>query len=321
MNKIFKFLIFLIFIFNFSCKSDDPTNIINSKNYWEKNTLKHMNLNGKVKSITTTDNSVNTTLEFNKLGFITSVSSGSTYLCKYEYNSSNNLIKTTEDITFFNKTTTTTTYEYKNTGKYIPRNLFTLPIDLLKTSTIHMPTLVPNLSAEIVSENDRREYIFKNDSTLYLINKRKSWSNIVIDTAIVKYKGSYPVSFDYKSIDGNQVKGENITYNSNGMFVTYLQNMQYYGTLYNYNYNFISNEYPLIPSNISLINYIYNDSYDLISEVNSVGNNIIEKEITEYSNYVYDTNNNWISRSKKFKRMGSQIFDQAIAETRKILYW
>lgn len=332
MERRINFIIVLIFILNISCKTNDPTTDINNSdpiNYWEKNTLKHMNLKGSVKTIITTTDGNTETLQFNAKGFISSVSVGNMYLCNYEYNTNNNLIKTTQVITFFSAETTITTYEYKNFGKYIPMDIYNLPIDIYKYSSLYIPTLVSNLSAAIISDNERKDYVIKNDTTLYLINTRPNLNNtkILKDTAIIKYKGSYPISFDFKSIDGSTVKGENITYYSNGMFATYKQNMIRYGNLYNNSYNFLSNDFTLIPSTITISNgnypeqYLYNELYDLLSDKLLVGNNLSEQEITEYSSYIYDINKNWISRIKKFKRMGSQTYDSAVTETRKITYW
>ncbi|MDD5185135.1 MAG: hypothetical protein PHS84_07740 [Paludibacter sp.] len=300
--------IFLGFLLS-SC--DPSTNIDNSiTNYWERNALTRLQLKGKVKTLTT-DNGSRTT-QFNETGFITSItntdgvySSVATYT--YTANGQLSTIVTVNINPTSGNATSTQNFEYDTHGKYIPG------------SVMHMyeTGLTPNLKAQI-SEWGRTDYVFNGDNLL-IISTSQSAVGVTKDTAIVKFSGKYPAG---STTDWSFAK--DITYADNGMFLTYTEG--FHGPEYTnsriYKYK-ADDEFLLLES----VNYIdvygtqtttstqtftYNDHKNLIKKVDGEG-------VQDYSDYVYDAQGNWTSRTYSYQYPGSQTTSST--ETRTIVYW
>ena len=314
---IFSSLIF-IGLFLYSC---DPNAVNNGTgNYWERSALARMNIKGKVKTITT--NGGNTVSSFNESGFMTSVVSSSTNnssTTTYTYNANGQLtqVVTVNSSTGSATTTTTTTYEYNNAGKYI----VTVPMH------VYMSGLTPALSSVTTvstSMTGKTEYVFKNSTTMQILSSNTYSSGTTKDTTIIQYNGNYPTGWTK-----NNMFAKDITFASNGMFKTYTEGFS--GTNYNDPrvYTFKINDDYLMVDNVvenyvdtatpanshnSTETFTYNSNND-ITQDNRDGN------ITEYIGYIYDSQNNWTSRTYRYQSSGTTTWNTNSPETRVITYW
>jgi hypothetical protein len=317
--KIYLFSLCLIGIVLYSC---DPNGIKNTNdNYWEKSDLVHMNIKGKVKTITSNSGLV---MSFNESGFISSSESnldGSSSSSIYTYNANGQLATiVTTSSNGSSQIITTTTYEYNNPGKYI----------LKSTAIIDLFGLSPNLSSVTTISTfykedtyAKYEYIFKDASTMLIVYSFAINSNISKDSSIIQYNGNYPSGW---SNQGDFAK--NITYASNGMFKTFTNG--YVGTSTNYSeartFN-TKNDY-LMPESVRetmtdsatpsnnysyTSTYTYNDKND-ITETSGDGSSF------QY-NYEYDSMGNWTSSTQKYKFKGATEWTTRNPETRTITYW
>jgi len=280
-------------------------------NYWSSNALTKMQLRGAVHTLTV-ETEGQTVYTFNTDGNLTSkVMSGATYSNSYSYMYENGkLISETSMSTYSSSspqratTTSTTTYEYENTGKYIPRGPFHL----------YEMGLVPSLSAAIY-ETSRQDYDF-HGSDLWIVS---SSNGIPTDTAIVKYAGNYPLSTQTTWSYCN-----NMTYASNGMFLTYDEG--FYGANYDDKraYTYIPDDtYLLInkmvntttgtSNSVSTTNYTYNDKKDITEESSDAW-------ATQWADYVYDSTGNWTSRKTRYST-GETTWSSYTTETRLITYY
>lgn len=285
---------------------DDPET---TKNYWERSALTQLQLRGPVKTIKefSTDTTYNLTT-FDEIGRIVSVEyvgSSDNSSVSYVYNASGQLVSMG-----------TTTYEYASHGRYVPRGRF------------HMNTagLTPNLKA-IVSEGvNRTDFVFVVD-TLFII----STGPYHADTTKVVYSGKYPVSFrteEFYETGNSWGQFMTVSYQENGMFDEYSEGS--FGTGENPYTDtrttkyLVDDEFMLVDSRVFVDNYYgyepttntdqytYNQQKDVITK-NEGGN------IEEYSNYVYDTHNNWTSRNKRNKN--GETWSDLSEERREITYW
>ncbi len=280
-------------------------------NYWNANALTKMKLRGAVHTLTL-ETEGQTVYTFNTDGNLTSkVTTGSTYSNSYVYTYENGkLVTETATNTYSSnsaqRTTSTsvTTYEYENTGKYIPRGAF----------HIYEMGLVPSLSAIIYSTN-RQDFVF-HGSDLWIVSSANGVPN---DTAIVEYTGDYP-----SSVLMPWSYCRNMTYATNGMFLTYEEG--FYGPSYDDNraYTFQSddtyllvkkvvNTYTGTNNNVSTTNYTYNDKKDITEESS-------DSWASQWANYVYDSAGNWTSRQTRYST-GETTWSAYTTETRTITYY
>ncbi len=303
----------------YSCDPNGGVNN-NSGNYWERSALARQNIKGKVKTITT--NSGNTVTSFNESGFITTVVSSSTNYsststCIYNANGQLTQLVAISSETGSASTTNTITYEYNNVGKYI----VTYPMH------VYMSGLTPALSSMVqVSSTStyRMDYVFKNATTMLIISTNTYNSQTSKDTTTIQYSGNYPTGWAK-----NNMFAKDITYAANGMFKTYTEGFA--GATYNDPrvYTFKTNNDFLMIDNVvenyvdtatpannrtSTETFTYNEQND-ITQDNRDGN------ITEYFGYVYDSHNNWTSRTMRYQSSGTTTWNTNEPETRVITYW
>jgi len=316
--KIKLFYSCLIFI-GFFLNSCDPNGVNNNLgNYWERSTVALMNLKGKVKTITINSGSITS---FNESGFITSVVNNMDSSI-YIYNANGQLAKIVSKSPNGNSPLISTiTYEYNNPGKYIVQS----------TSEIFLYMLTPNLSSTTTVSSmypegnyTKVEYIFKNSTTMNIVTINVLFSTISKDSSTVQYNGYYPSGW---SIKGDFAK--DITYASNGMYKTYTVGYKGTSTTNTNVYTFKTNDNYLMPethqetfadtstpsNNFSYpYTYTYNDKNDPL-EVSGEGGS------TQYINFEYDTQGNWISKTKQFKSKGATTWTTVEQTVRTITYW
>ena len=280
-------------------------------NYWNANALTKMKLRGAVHTLTV-ETEGQTVYTFNTDGNLTSkVTTGTTYSNSYTYTYENGkLISETSNYTYSSSSPkrasniTTTTYEYQNAGKYIPRG----PIHLYETG------LVPSLSA-IINATNRQDFTF-HGSDLWIVG---SSNGIPSDTTVVKYTGAYP-----SSILNSWSYCNNMSYATNGMFLTYDEG--FYGPNYDNKraYTFLPNDtYMLIKkmvntntgttNSVETTNYTYNEKKDITEDAS-------DSWATQWANYVYDSAGNWTSRQTRYST-GETTWSAYTTETRSITYY
>lgn len=289
MKNLTTFMLLLVVILFTSC---DPVDN-DSSNYWNSSMLVHMQLKGKVHTLTQNEN----VTEFNSDGQM--VRNGQ---ATYSYDAQGRMVSDGSS-----------TFQYNNLGKYVPNFPF----------HINYAGLTPNLSA-IIEESSRVDYSFRGDS-LWMITQYSYEAVVTYDTLKVYFPGKYPVSFvsDYSFM--------NATYQANGMFDVYTEG--FYGVGYNDARKFTYKkdaEYLLIdkredsytaadPTNSfsSTTDFTYNSHKDLVKEEQrSTGSYYI----TEYYDYEYDAKGNWTSR-KIHTQNNSPTWDNDRVETRTISYF
>ncbi len=291
-------LFVLIAVLFTSC---DPNSIDGSSNYWNSNTLTRLQLNGKVKTLTTSEGTQ--VSNFNQAGFITSqvyTTTSGTSTTTYNYASTGELTSTDFTSNMSGATSYSTTYTYQNTDKFIV--VFPFPEHLI------MNGLVPNLSSSAVSGTygNNVTYSFSGD-LLKIITISSSYK----DTAYVTYSGKYPVSMSHGGSYAN-----NITFASNGMFKTVTSGYQ--GSS-NTTTNYFKSESKFlltdsIVSNYGSEHYFQKYSYDSNKNVTRV----VYSDGTKYDyTYVFDSQGNWTSKTQTISgtSIGSSL------ETRSITYW
>lgn len=282
-----------------------------TSNYWSSNALTKMKLSGSVHTMTMNDDG-QTVYTFNTDGNLTSkVQTGSTYTNSYTYAyEGGKMVSETSSYTSTSSSpqranqTSTTYYEYENTGKYIPRGPFHL----------YEIGLVPALSAVIYS-NSRTDYDF-HGSDLWIVG---SSNGVATDTTIVGYNDKYPTSTGTAWSYIN-----NITYAANGMFLTYDEG--FFGPNYDDKraYTFQPDDkYLLIKkmvntttgmnNTVNTTNYTYNDHKDILEQGS-------DSWATQWSDYVYDSAGNWTSRRTRYST-GETTWSEYQTETRSFTYY
>lgn len=278
-------LIVLSFGLFYSCNTEETEGGLT--NYWDSNALTKLKLRGAVHTMT--ENDVVTT--FNSDGNVTSLiithpdaTNETTYL--YE---NGKLVSETTTISTSNKislrsSSTQTNYEYENVGKYVPN--------------ISNFDLVPALSA-IITENSRVDCDF-HGANLWMVY---SSNGTPFDTIVVEYSGNLP-----SNLSSNTMYCNNMTYASNGMFLSYNSG----NTGPNYNND---NSYTFAPSDSFQIierivnnstygsettnkttNYSYNEHLDVTEEATVITGSQSAQWTYQWTDYSYDSAGNWISR-------------------------
>lgn len=319
MNKkpIFSLLIFIVLIL-FSCNSNDVNNSLD--NYWERSDLAKMNLKGKVKTIT----NGGIVTSYNEAGFIISIvnnSGGNSNTSIYSYNANRQLIQTvTTSLYEGSQYISTTTNEYNNQGKYVVKS----------TASLELNGLTPNLSSSSTVStyyNDTHikiDYVFKDASTMFIINTTSINSINLKDTSTIQYNGNYPTGW---STEDNTHK--NITYFSNGMFKTITKESVGTNVRYSSVYAFkTNNDYlmteSIVQTRIDSItpsnNYTYTDTYTY-NDNNDITDSSENGNISHYSNYTYDSHGNYVTRILNYKYRGTTNFIIGDQESRIITYW
>ena len=293
---------------------DDPEA---PKNYWERSALTHAQLRRPVKMVkefySDTTYKMTTFDEIGRILKIENTGQGNDFLTNYTYNTSGQLIQAG-----------TTTFEYADHGKYVPRGHFHM----------NFAGLAPNLSA-INDERARTSYTFVGD-TLFIITtvqySDNADENTYVDTTKILYSGKYPVSSRTEHIfsEGNSW-GEfmNASYQENGMFDVYSEG--FFGTGDNAYTSTRTYTYKKDDEFMLIDNYRYEDVYPGQEQPSSYTSNYTyntQKDLTqiaegeyiqEYSDYVYDTHNNWTSRKYRYKN--GPEWSSYTDERREITYW
>lgn len=316
-TKILFCFLCLVSIIFYSCNPSDVSN--NSGSYWFKSDLIHSGIKGKVKTISYSSGII---YSFNELGFVSLVvqNSDSTF---YSYNANGQLSKKIMKTPNGNsQLITTTTYEYNNPGKFIYCDIaWKAPVN----------KLWPDLSSETTTSSlyeggyrRRIDYVFKNPTTMYIVESIQSTILNSKDSTAVHYSGNFPTGWTV-----NLFTTRDITYAPNGMinsFTTESNEVNFYDlniyTFQNTNDLCILNSKNETYSNkktpslnfSNTITYTYNDKYDLI-EISGDGS------LFQYFDFIYDLNNNWTSRTYKYKMKGAIDWTFEKPETRTIEYW
>lgn len=302
-TKLFWVLFIVAAIVFSGCEPSDVNT--NFKNYWSSNSLVRMKLRGKVKTL----KNENEQFEFNEKGFVTISlyeAEGYSSSVVYNYDSDGKLVSTTTtNINGATTTTDTRNYAYDNHGRYVANSGFHL----------HESGLTPNLKS-ITGAGFKTEYVFNGDNLLIV-----STYDAKKDTLIVKYDGKYPVS---SSTLWSFMK--DMEFASNGMFTKYSEGFvgQGYKTTRIHTFE-KDDEYQLLKSvrnenlngeelTVSTRTITYNDKKDVLTD------NEGEYEQVYYD-YVYDDNDNWISRKNKYKNGAESAWSNVITESRTITYW
>lgn len=284
-------------------------------NYWRSNALTQLGLKGSVQSMTANSSVSN----FNAAGNLSSqTSTNSQSSTTYTYEGGF-LVSATSS--YGEGQPSTITYEYNNTGKYIPKNPFHL----------YMTGLVPALSA-VIAENYRSDYTFHGND-LWIVNSMIEGTVVTpSDTTIMHYSGNYLSSYT-----GRYDFLENLTYADNGMFRTYSEGFYGVGYRDTRTYTFVNTtERMLVATQTStntsqnnsssgLITYTYNSHLDLLTVVDNssstYNNEVMEySSEQEYSDYVYDSHGNWTSRKYRNK-YNQQGWSDYQTETRSFVYY
>jgi hypothetical protein len=299
-------IFFIAFIFA-ACDSED----VNSdfENYWSSNALVRSQLRGKVKAVANViSENEQYIVEFNEKGNIskqTATYSTSTETSDFTYGANGELTKIVFVSTGEYPSTSTTTYTYDTHGRYIVQYPFHL----------HETGLIPNLKS-IVNNYGKTDYEFVDDNLLII-----STIQNMIDTSIVKYNGKYPSSYT-----GEYSFMSDISFAQNGMFTSYSEG--FYGEGYRDTrvYTFQQDDQYLLlksmkntstyssGSSESTMEISYNEQKDILLEVQ-------DDYETEYSDYVYDKQNNWTSRKVKTRQGSTSNWSEVQVETRQITYW
>lgn len=284
-------------------------------NYWNSSTLIHQHLNGKVKTIVSNNDKQTDT--YNEAGYITSSSYNDYGLItsNYIYDSTGVLNSINESFVILNKTYSTT-YKYLNTGKFVVVE----PFDLTTFGLIfNLNSLTYNrLGATI-------DYEF-NGNTLLLIS---TYANNK-DTAIITYNGQYPTDIKwYLSNDLSHTK--DIVYYGNGMFKTFTNETSGTDNLNQNKYYFRPDKKFQLLDSVVTTNYTQSKTKHSTEKYSYDSNrNVIHHElpdlikdctyIYDYT-YVYDSHNNWISKTTISRNSTNLNGYLTIQEPRTITYW
>jgi len=291
-------LVFATFIFT-SCDPADDGNG-NAETYWSTNALTRLQLRGSVYTLTTSDGTYNTTKTFNSDGNIVSEQTPGRTSTYYTYENGTLISQTSGS--------TTLTYEYANTGKFVP----------IETYDFYVKGLVPGLSA-IINGSERTDYKFVGSNLLII----HSTSSIPLDTTTIAYVGNYPHSQSF--VTPWHTSTITMTFAENGMFKTYTNNMSGESFSENHAITFLADDaYQLLLKDVrsnthmsettsKTIDFTYNDHKDM-----TAGEYQYDK--AEWSDYVYDENGNWTSRKKRFMNY-SGTWGDWITETRSLTYF
>jgi hypothetical protein len=273
-------------------------------NYWTTNSLVRMQLRGSVHTMTKTVGQDVTVYTFNTDGNLTSEA-----ITGLSSNSTTTYTYANGKLTSQSNGSSTTTFEYENTGKYIPQMPF----------HIYMAGLVPGLSA-MINPNYRTDYIF-HGSDLWMISSSQGIPN---DTSVFQYTGSYPTSFTMYS-DASNHSTLSMTYADNGMFKTYSENYVGPSYLENRVISFLADDVYQLEhqwvttntyqneTNTSTTNYSYNDHKDILEQSS-------ETWATQWTDYVYDSTGNWTSRKTRYST-GETTWSAYTTETRSFTYY
>ncbi len=278
--------------------------------FWNKSAAFQMQLKGKVKTL-----AIDTTEEFSfdQSGNLESSVYMQHETTTYTY-SSGRLTRmiTVSDWGYNEIFADTTDVTYGTSGKYLPVYTY----DLLDNG------LFKNLASHS-SGNSTTIYEMSGDSMLMIYTQMENHYDYAINytqsmyadtTSLTFNGGAFPVTIR------SNYSVTNVTYAPDGRFLTIEELFRFHGgsTLT----TFKSNSNYIIPISIERVygtedpeitTYTYNDKEDLTYEDGYYYD-------YEYSDYVYDANDNWISRSRRVKNR-EDVWTDKVTETRVITYW
>lgn len=311
-----------------ACEQEDPmNNDDSSKNYWDRSDAFRAGLRGKVKSVQIGDEKI----EYNTDGKMTSVrveNVDNSFLnaSDYSYDGEGRLVMVKSSyITSYYSSYDTITYKYGSHGKYVPASSFHFNEGGLMKNLIRVESRGDQYDAyasDLVFDGNKMNMI------MFDIDDSESEP----DTITFTYNGLYPSATrsEYYYDDGGSW-GEfmEATYQENGMFDTYAEG--FFGTgasayedrrefVYRKGgtfmlmdvYNQVRTE-TIGDGYTEKTTYTYNEKEDIVSSVSTFGYN------SEYSDYVYDDQNNWVSRT--LKTWSSYDTTQVYLESRIITYY
>lgn len=312
---LFTSFLSLLLVFSFTSCDKIGSEGGDDANYWNSNSLVRAQLKGKVKSVTISDQYYSSTTEFNDKGNVTKhvydYNKSSTSISNYTYDASGKLIKVEASSTYEGRTDNSTqTFEYNNPGKYVA------------TSPVHWAEvgLTPNLSKSTYTRKNitqTTKYVLEGNK-MYAIYESPAdeYGPARKDTILfTTYDGAYPVK-------GGGHAVMTASYRTNGMFSTYVESFSGLDEKGNIKEprttTFIDNPKYLLKKTQSwsptdVTTYTYNDKFDVLTESSSQG------YIEEYSDYVYDKNDNWTSR--KVRTKNGDTWSEAKTESRVIVYY
>lgn len=275
--------------------------------YWNKSAAFQMHLKGKVKVLVVGDSTESYT--FNQSGNLVSTVYGQKET-DYIY-SSGRLTKVIGTWNWYTEQTSDTTlYTYATSGKYLPSMSF----------EVAQAGLIRNI-ASINAGIYLNRFVARGDSMLMLSSFQERYiTNQIVeqtDTTSLTFNGGlYPVTMRSK----NGVI--HLTYASDGRFLTVEELSHDFYQSYSIVTTFKSTSDYLLPESVvrKRGNEIYNSktfTYNDNEDVVLIANLDFDEE---YSDYVYDANGNWISRSYRHKTRTTE-WSEKVTETREITYW
>lgn len=274
--------------------------------YWNKSMAFQMQLKGNVKTLVLDDSMEVYT--FNQTGNVDSyVYENQLYLYTYINGRLTRLVRTTKSGMMQDSYNDTTLFTYGSLGKYVPVYL----------DGMEGEVLFKNL-ASVKRSYNTVNYVLKGDSVLMLTNhtynvaSKRNIMGYVDTTRLIYNGGSFPLIM--KSRHGLI----NLTYASDGRFITFNNVGEYFTSMTTYKPN---SDYLLPLSDVTGYQgqtpETYNYTYDEKDEVIAIDGTDKDEE---YSDYVYDNKNNWISRKYRYTYDGT-IWSEKETETRLITYW
>ncbi len=294
-----------------SCEEDSGENTDELATiYWNKSAAFQMQLKGKVKTMVA--DSITTT-SFNKSGTITSIITDddgdvSSYLYTY---SSGRLTREIYSWSWDGHTNSDTTdYTYGTSGKYLP----------ISANNVIQMRLFRNI-ASLNTDYYTTRFEASGDSVLMISSHSNDYGIMNytpmehVDTTSFTFNGGlFPVTIRRNNSLCN------LTYASDGRFLTAEE--EYFGlssmvvTFKSDNTEYLlplSVEYKQAGATYATETYTYNENDDIISKDGQFYDE-------EYSDYIYDSKGNWISRGYRGKgTMGD--WSAKITQTRQFTYW
>jgi len=290
----------------FSC---NPYEVGDVTNYWNSNTLQRLQLKGSVKKVISFDGKQID--EYNTDGNVvlqtySDAISGIQSTTTYNYNSGR-LASIEFESTGGKGIQYTTEFEYQTIDKFVVVDKYSLLND----------ALAPNLKSKH-NVNERTDYTMEGN-LLKII--QQNLTDTYSDTTFVEYTGMYPTLINC----GDGLVFNNFVYDSKGKFVRYnrVQTNETYTSTSEYFFH-SHDQYLMLDSIVNTDvqganTHVYGNKYEYNSndDVSYMKDNFGEYEFT----YVYDSHNNWISKSTKYRSISTVEWGAATVITREITYY
>lgn len=314
-------LLALVACTNDDNKTDNGENQESGVNWWDRSQLAPKG----VKSISSEDEYSSNQANYDEQGRLVSTfetwGQNALVTNTIKYDSEGRVASTTQTTQEQQRSTTTvTSYEYGNPGKYVPSigNMAHLNETGLAHAISKIVTVTDGDTSSVCSMQ------FTSSTEMLIINQYGRWS----DTATVKYNGAYPTEY----YDGGWFYTGPITYQSNGMFREYndgfrapgeqAANARTYTYRTDYDKSMLLAQYQdVTPQDRTVSNYEYDTNGNLIKETRhhyGTSSEYDYQETTTYT-YIFDSHGNWTSRTTTFTQEGAE--PNSYTKTRTISYY